>query len=304
MHAARSSAGTRRTPTFASAANAAQRASTSWRLRRVLGHARHASACQLVSRRSRSSTSGSCRTRSGISAGTLNACFNCLDRHVAAGLRQPDRLSLARRARTSTGRSPTPSSTARFEVRQRARARLVSTKVTRWRSIWAWCPSSRSPCWPARVSPRRTAWCSAASRPESLADRINDAARGPHHPGRRVAPRGAGAAKGERRRSARADHPVEHVVVLHGGRHVPMTEGRDHWWQRRELLATPQRVPSEPMDSEDMLFILYTSGTTGKPRASSTRQAAISRRRDARTAMCSTSSPSTTSTGARRTSAG
>ncbi len=44
-----------------------------------------------------------------------------------------------------------------------------------------------------------------------------------------------------------------------------MTEGRDHWWHRLLEAAEP-RCPPEPMDSEDLLFILYTSGTTGKPK--------------------------------------
>jgi acetyl-CoA synthetase len=44
-----------------------------------------------------------------------------------------------------------------------------------------------------------------------------------------------------------------------------MVEGRDHWWH---LLAkqVPAECPPESMAAEDLLFILYTSGTTGKPK--------------------------------------
>src|ERR1041385_8441813 len=44
-----------------------------------------------------------------------------------------------------------------------------------------------------------------------------------------------------------------------------MQEGRDHWWHRL-LDDAPLTAEPEAMDAEDMLFILYTSGTTGKPK--------------------------------------
>jgi len=46
---------------------------------------------------------------------------------------------------------------------------------------------------------------------------------------------------------------------------IDMKEGRDHWWHR--LMAdAPMWCEPEKMDSEDVLYILYTSGTTGKPK--------------------------------------
>jgi acetyl-CoA synthetase len=59
---------------------------------------------------------------------------------------------------------------------------------------------------------------------------------------------------------------VRHVVVVRRG-HFPveMQDGRDHWWHDLMHQASPDCAP-EPMDSDDMLFVLYTSGTTGKPK--------------------------------------
>jgi acetyl-CoA synthetase len=46
---------------------------------------------------------------------------------------------------------------------------------------------------------------------------------------------------------------------------VDVQEGRDHWYHRLMQHASPACEP-EAMDAEDMLYILYTSGTTGKPK--------------------------------------
>jgi acetyl-CoA synthetase len=65
---------------------------------------------------------------------------------------------------------------------------------------------------------------------------------------------------------------IRHVVVarrLAAGQgdesFVHMQEGRDHWWHRLMQDASAVCEP-EPMEAEELLFILYTSGTTGKPK--------------------------------------
>ncbi|MCT7995191.1 acetate--CoA ligase [Laspinema olomoucense] len=59
---------------------------------------------------------------------------------------------------------------------------------------------------------------------------------------------------------------VEHVLVVkRTGQEIAMKPDRDRWWHELQPTASAN-CPAEPMDSEDLLFILYTSGTTGKPK--------------------------------------
>ena len=109
--------------------------------------------------------------------------------------------------------------------------------------------------------------------PESLRDRINDAeakvlitADGGYRRGQIVP------LKRNSDRALEECPSIEHVVVvqrrpgsLGDEAFATMREGRDHWWHR--LMAdAPAKCEPAKMDAEDVLYILYTSGTTGKPK--------------------------------------
>ena len=109
--------------------------------------------------------------------------------------------------------------------------------------------------------------------PESLRDRINDAeakvlitADGGYRRGQ-VIP-----LKRNSDQALKETPSIKHVIVVQrrpgsvgDEAFAEMEEGRDHWWHR---LMRNESIHAEPaeMDAEDVLFILYTSGTTGKPK--------------------------------------
>ncbi|TLD06662.1 uncharacterized protein PgNI_08718, partial [Pyricularia grisea] len=65
------------------------------------------------------------------------------------------------------------------------------------------------------------------------------------------------------------DHALQghdcHVTNITGGANVPFTPGRDLWWHE-ELEKWPPYIAPEVVNSEDRLFLLYTSRSAGKPK--------------------------------------
>jgi len=109
--------------------------------------------------------------------------------------------------------------------------------------------------------------------PESLRDRINDSqckvlitSDGGYRRGQ-VVP-----LKRNSDKALEETPSIEHVIVVQrrpgstsGEAFDEIKEGRDHWWHRL-MRHSPIWCEPETMDAEDNLFVLYTSGTTGKPK--------------------------------------
>ena len=108
---------------------------------------------------------------------------------------------------------------------------------------------------------------------EALRDRINDAEAKVLITATSGYRRGSLVALKKTADNAVADAPsIEHVVVVmrrsavdEADDTLTMKGGRDHWYHDLMKTADP-KCPAAPLDSEQMLYTLYTSGTTGKPK--------------------------------------
>ncbi|MEO7987084.1 MAG: acetate--CoA ligase [Gemmatimonadales bacterium] len=204
--------------------------------------------------------------------GTLNASANCLDRHLAGPNR--NKAAIIWEGEPGDRRVLTYWDLAR-EVRRCANA-LKGLGVKKGDRVAIYLPMvpeaviAMLAC--ARIGAVHSVIFGGFSA-ESVRDRVNDAE------ARVIITSDGGYRRGQviplKRMvdQAMAQTPsVEHCVVVRrrpsgdgDESFAEMKEGRDHWWHRLLDAASPECEP-EPMDSEDLLFILYTSGTTGKPK--------------------------------------
>ncbi len=198
--------------------------------------------------------------------GTLNVSHNCLDRHVAAG--RGDRVAFHWEGEPGDTRTITYAEL--LDEVERFSNVLESLGVTRGDRVAIYMPMipelpvAMLAC--TRIGAVHSVVFGGFSS-DALRDRIVDGqakvlvtADGGWRKGAAV-PLKANAD------AALGDTPsIDHVVVVRRTEaDVDMRPGRDRWWQELMEGAEPHRAP-EPMASEDLLYLLYTSGTTARPK--------------------------------------
>ncbi len=209
------------------------------------------------------------RTESGVEwfpEGKTNLSYNCLDRHVAAGL--GDRTAILWEGEPGDRRTLTYaellSETERFANVLKSLGIVAGDRVSIYMPMTPELAIAMLAC--ARIGAVHSVIFGGFSS-EAIADRNNDAG------AKLVITADGGWRRGKRLELKRtvdealAKSPtVEHCLVLRRtGHEVPMQAGRDHWLHER-LAAASATCAAEPMPSESPLFILYTSGSTGKPK--------------------------------------
>ena len=198
--------------------------------------------------------------------GKLNASDNCLDRHVEGGRRT--KAALIWEGEPGDTRVLTYGDLHR-EVNRFAAA-LKGHGVKNGDIVTIYMPMipetviAMLAC--ARIGAPHSVVFGGFS-PESLRDRINDAkstlvitSDGGYRRGGQVP------LKKNTDDALKECPSVRSVIVAkRTGQEVPWSSGRDIWWDDF-IRDAPAQCPPEPMDAEDMLYLLYTSGSTGKPK--------------------------------------
>jgi acetyl-CoA synthetase len=201
-----------------------------------------------------------------FSDGTLNVSYNCLDRHVLAG--RGDKVAFYWEGEPGDSRVITYSQL--FDEVQRFANVLKNLGIQKGDRVNIYLPMipeaavSMLAC--ARIGAAHSVVFGGFSS-QSLSDRINDAeakllitADGGWRRGE-VFP-----LKSQADEALKSTKTIEHVVVVkRGNNDVSMTPGRDVWYHE-EMAKADMVCVAEPMEAEHLLFLLYTSGTTGKPK--------------------------------------
>ena len=199
--------------------------------------------------------------------GELNVAYNCLDRHVEAGL--GDRVALQFEGEPGDHRSLTYAELT-SEVKKAANV-LSGLGVSAGDRVIIYMPLIPEAVIAMLAVVRLGAIHSVVFggfSGESLRARIDDAratmvitADGGHRKGSVFALKGT-----VDQALAEGTTTVENVLVVkRGGNDVEWFEGRDRWWHEDMDQASPDHT-AQAFEAENPLFILYTSGTTGKPK--------------------------------------
>ncbi|MFM8651463.1 MAG: acetate--CoA ligase [Acidimicrobiaceae bacterium] len=201
-----------------------------------------------------------------FSDGTLNVSYNCLDRHVLAG--RGDKVAFYWEGEPGDSRVITYAQL--LDEVQRFANVLKNLGIKKGDRVNIYLPMipeaavAMLAC--ARIGAAHSVVFGGFSS-QSLSDRINDAeakllitADGGWRRGEVFA------LKSQADEALKSTKTIEHVVVIkRGNNEVSMTPGRDVWYH--EAMAKADAIcEAEPMEAEHLLFLLYTSGTTGKPK--------------------------------------